>query len=224
LNIMRLLALCTLLASLPLAGCSPGTLGGAGATSGTGGIPGTGGVAGTGGTTGTGGMGSTSPGTTTLAISLPPTQSFCDENPSSCSSTQHLWIMTAPGHALTLGSVGCQLDCGSCTYPPCPEVPVIACPTGNFGVAIGSYAFVWDGSYVENGSCAPSTGGLAVSCVNPTYAPPGVYIAHFCATPGTLGTPDGGSPTCTATGPQECVDVDFPFPSPELALVALPAD
>jgi hypothetical protein len=221
---MRRFALGSLLAALALAGCSPGTLGGAGGTTGTGGILGTGGIPGAGGATSTGGTGGTSAGAATLRITLPPTQSFCDENPSSCTSTQHLWIMTASGQALTLGSVGCRLECGSCTYPPCPELPVIACPAGNYGVAIDSYDFTWDGSYVENGSCAPSIGALAVSCVDSTYAPAGTYVAHFCATPGTLSTPDGGFPVCTATGAQECVDVKFELPSAQPVVITLPTD
>src|SRR6185437_6318321 len=124
---MRLLApglLCSLAVSL-LYGCS-GSLGGGG----------TGGSAG-------------SPGTVTLQIALPAGETFCDEN-RSCTSTQHLTIMTASGQPLALGSAGCGVQCSSCASIPCPELPVIACPAGNWGTAVSSSNFVWDGSYTEN--------------------------------------------------------------------------
>jgi hypothetical protein len=223
--VMRLLPSCSFAASLVLAGCSAGTLGsptGTGGSTGSGGTTGSGGITQTGGTTGTGGS---SPGTTTLRLTLPPTQSFCDENPS-CTTTQHLWILDSTGQALTLGSAGCMLQCGSCTYPPCAELPLIACPAGNFGVAVTDSDFTWDGSYVQNGSCSPNGpgAGAALTCVQGTFASPGMYIARFCATPGTLNTPDGGTQICTATGPQECVEVGFPFPATQPVVITLPTD
>jgi hypothetical protein len=203
-----------------LAGCSPGTLGSA---TGTGGTTGVGGTSGTGGAIGTAGAGGRSSGTTTLRLTLPPMRSFCDENPS-CTTTQHLWILDSSGQALTLSPVGCQLDCGSCAAPPCPELPLIACPAGNFGVAVNSYDFTWDGSYVENGGCDPSGASVALACVYALFASPGTYVARFCATPGTLGTPDGGAQTCTTTGPQECVEVAFSFPTAQPVVITLPTD
>jgi hypothetical protein len=223
---MHRLARLLRLGLLSLAACSPGTLGsptGAGGTTAAGGATGSGGTTGSGGAFGTGGAAGRSPGTTTLRLTLPPRQSFCDENPS-CTTTQHLWILDASGVAFRLGTIGCQVDCSSCTAPPCLETPVIACPAGNFGVAVSSYDFIWDGSYVENASCAPSTGALAINCADGKFAPPSMYIARFCATPGTLGTPDGGTQTCTATGAQECVEVGFPFPSTDPVVITLPTD
>jgi hypothetical protein len=219
---MRLHAWGSILPLLALVACSPGTLGsptGAGGTTSTGGTTGAGGTIGAGGATSTGG----SPGTATLRISLPPTQSFCDENPS-CTTTQHLWISDATGQTLQLGSVGCQLDCRSCTYPPCPEVPVIACPAGNFGVPVTDYDFTWDGGYVASGGCTGTTGATALACVYGNYASPGKYVARFCATPGTLGTSDGGAPVCTPTGAQECVEVGFLFPSSQPVMITLLTD
>lgn len=207
---------------LSLAACSPGTLG---PPTGTGGIVESGGTTGSGGISGTGGVGGRSPGTTTLRLTLPPTQSFCDEN-ASCSATQHLWILSASGTAFTLGTIGCQVDCSSCTAPPCLEAPIVACPAGTFGVAVNSYDFTWDGSYVESGGCEPNgaSPAVALACVYGKFAPPGMYVARFCATPGTLGTPDGGVQTCTATGPQECVEVGFPFPATEPVVITIPTD
>jgi len=222
---MRLLTLGSLLVSFALAACSPGTLGsptGTGGSTSSGGTTGAGGIPGTGGVPGTGGS---SAGTTTFRLTLPPTQSFCDENPS-CATTQHLWILDSTGQALTLGSVGCMLQCGSCTYPPCAELPIIACPAGNFGVAVTDSDFTWDGSYVQNGSCSPNGpgAGVALTCVEGMFALPGMYIARFCATPGTIDTPDGGTPVCTSTGPQECVEVGFAFPASQPVVITLPTD
>jgi hypothetical protein len=223
---MRLLAFGSALALLSLAGCSPGTLGGTGGTggaTGTGGTGGTTGTGGTGGTTGTGGATGGSPGTVTLRINVPPTQTFCDENPS-CSSTQHLWVMTASGQALTLGSVGCNISCSACAGLPCPELPIVACPAGNYGVAVTDYDFTWDGSYLESSACEPSGASIALSCLDAKVAPAGTYVARFCATPGVLNTTDGGVPSCTPTGPQECVEVRFDLPSSQPVVITLPTD
>jgi hypothetical protein len=225
---MRRLACTFGLGLLSLAACSSEMLGsptGMGGTTASGGTTGSGGTTASGGISGTGGGGGRSPGMTTLRLTLPPTQSFCDEN-ASCTTTQHLWILDPAGQPFTLGTVGCQVDCSSCSGPPCLETPVIACPAGNFGVPVSSSDFVWDGSYVENGGCEPNgpSPGAAIACVSGKFAPPGMYIARFCATPGTLGTTDGGLQTCTTTGAQECVEVGFGFPATEPVLITLPTD
>jgi hypothetical protein len=201
-------------------GCSgslgTGATGGSSGT-GSGGTPGTGGLPGTGGVSGSGG----SPGTVTLQIVLPAGQSFCDENPS-CTSTQHLTIMNNAGQPLSLGAVGCGVSCSDCAAVPCPLLPVIACPAGNWGTAIANYSFVWDGSYSENDSCEPSGASLAVSCFANKTAPAGIYVAQFCATPGTLSVTDGGAELCTPTAPQSCAKVEFTFPASQPAVINLP--
>ena len=69
----------------------------------------------------------------------------------------------------------------------------------------------------------PSTCGNHVSCLEAAFAPAGHYVARMCATPGDLRTADGGfEPTCTATGPIECVDVPFDFPGPSPVVGTLP--
>jgi hypothetical protein len=229
---MRRLACGVVLGLLSLAGCTPGTLGspGTGGTTGTGdtgGTSATGGTPGTGGATaGTGGGGL--PGTVTLQIVLPPGQSFCDENPS-CQTTQHLWLLTAAGQELALYAVGCIPSCSTCAPIPCPDIPVIACPAGNFGVSVTNSSFTWDGSYTESGSCEPtntntSVGAVALSCADTKVAAAGSYLARFCATPGTLSAPDGGVQVCTPTGAQECVETRFDFPSTQPVLITLPTD
>jgi hypothetical protein len=191
-----------------LAGCSAATLG-------------SGRVGGTGGSGGAGGSASTSPGTVTLHFALPPGQTFCDENPS-CSSTQHLWVGPSAGQPLSLGTVGCSTPCSTCLPILCPEIPVIACPAGSYGSAVTDSDFTWDGSYVESSSCE-NTSAVAISCVAPKFAAPGLYVARFCATPGTLSLPDGGlQPQCTPTGAQSCVEVSFAFPSSQSIAIDLP--
>ena len=173
------------------------------------------------GTGGTGDSGSTSPGTVTLHLVLPPGQTFCDENPS-CSSTQHLWVSTGTGAPLSLGSVGCATSCSTCVPTACPQIPVF-CPAGNFGVAVNDSDFTWDGSHVESGSCE-NTSAAAIACVASKFAAPGIYVARFCATPGTLSEPDGGAQRCTPTGTQTCVEVSFDFPSSQPVVISLPSD
>ena len=222
---MRLLApglLCSLAVSL-LYGCS-GSLGG-GATggtpgAGTGGAPGSGGTPGMGGVRGTGGSAG-SPGTVTLQIALPAGETFCDENPS-CTSTQHLTIMTAAGQPLALGSAGCGVQCSSCASIPCPELPVIACPAGNWGTAVSSSNFVWDGSYTENDACEPSGASVAISCTASKIAAAGIYLAQFRATPGTLSVTDGGAELCTVTGAETCAQVEFTFPASQPVVLNVP--
>jgi hypothetical protein len=96
---------------------------------------------------------------------------------------------------------------------------------GNFGVAVSDYSFTWNGSYTESGSCAASIGALALACADSKVAPAGSYVARFCATPGTLTAPDGGgAQVCTTTGPQECVEIRFDFPSAQPVVITLPTD
>ena len=221
---MRLLAPGLVYSVLLVIGCS-GSLGsgGSGGTkgSGTGGsaTSGTGGAIGTGGTPGAAG----SPGTITLQIVLPSGETFCDEN-ASCTSTQHLTLTTASGQPLALGSVGCGVSCSSCAPTPCPEVPVIACPAGNYGVAVTGSTFTWDGTYSENDACEPTSGAVAINCVAQKIAAPGTYIAQFCATPGVLSTTDGGGQLCTPTDLTECASVEFTFPSSQPVVISLPDD
>jgi hypothetical protein len=84
-------------------------------------------------------------------------------------------------------------------------------------VALTTIETSWDGSYVESSTC-----GNAVACTMPRFVRPGRYVAHMCATPGTLSM-DGPAPTCTSTGPEECVDMPFDLPGPGLVETTLPA-
>jgi hypothetical protein len=136
--------------------------------------------------------------------------------------------LTASGQELAQGAVGCTPSCATCAPVACPAIPIIACPAGNFGVSVTDYDFTWNGSYTETGACEPanaSLGAVAVSCADTQVAPAGSYVARFCATPGTLTAPDGGgAQVCTTTGPQECVETRFDFPSAQPVVITLPTD
>ena len=67
----------------------------------------------------------------------------------------------------------------------------------------------WDETSVGKSTC-----GMGTSCTTFPHVPDGKYVAHMCATPGTLSMTDASpEPMCTATGATECVDVPFTVPS-----------
>jgi hypothetical protein len=155
-----------------------------------------------------------SPGTVTLKLDLPSTQSFCDQTQACAFSVDHISISTIAGQTLPLSSGFCATLCSNgCRPTPCPA---IACPAPS-GQVVTQVGMDWDGSYFESGTC-----GNGNSCVSPRYVLPGRYRAHMCATPGTVTATDLGPPVCTATGAQECVDVTFEIPGPPLVEVSLP--
>ena len=219
---MRSLTPGLLCSILLFTGCSTSALvpGGTGGTTGSG----TGGTTGSG-TGGTGGAGGSagSPGTVTLQVTFSSGQTFCDEN-AACSSTQHLSVMTAAGQPLTLSPTGCVTSCATCGPLACPEYATIECPAGNRGTAVTASTFTWDGTYFESGACEPNGASVAITCVDTKSAPAGTYIAQFCATPGTLSATDGGGQLCTATGAEECAQVEFSVPSSQPVVIAFPAN
>lgn len=155
----------------------------------------------------------TSPGTVTLRFDLPTTTSFCDPFQYGVCTGNRIVIETASGQPLRVDPGACPLICSSqCVVPPCGD-----------GICLGGGQVVppvertWDGSYYLSPTC-----GQGVGCLAPTFAPPGHYIAHVCVTPGMIGGGDGGQPSCTATGPQECLDVPFDLPGPSLVEATLP--
>jgi hypothetical protein len=157
----------------------------------------------------------TSPGTVTLRLDLPSTRSFCDQLQTCAFSAEHISITTASGKTLQLASGLCPTLCSNQCRPI--ACPAIACPIGG-GQAVTQVELAWDGSYFDPGTC-----GNGNSCVSQRFVLPGRYTAHMCATPGSLAqTSDVGPSTCTATGPEECVDVQFELPGPPVVEVPLP--
>jgi hypothetical protein len=155
-----------------------------------------------------------SPGTVTLQLNLPSSQSFCDQLQACAFFLDHISLATVAGQSLQFNAGFCPVMCSSqCSGVACPA---IACPIGG-GQAVTQVQMNWDGSYYESSTC-----GQGTSCYNRRFVLPGRYVAHMCATPGTLAQGDVGPATCTPTAPQECVDVTFDLPGPPLVEASLP--
>lgn len=190
---------------LALASCS-----GSGSGDAAGGAAGQGG--GTGGSGGaSGGTGGVSPGTTTIELQIGPGASYCQE--AGCGPVSSIGIKDASGQALVLGPGDCYTPCDSCELLPCPGA---ACQLQ--GYAVTGQTLAWDGTYFASDSCGPSS----TQCYAHRYAIPGTYSAVMCATPGTLTQDANQVDQCTATGPVECVEVSFQFPSATPAIGKLP--
>jgi hypothetical protein len=167
---------------------------------------------------------SVSPGLVSFRLQLPSTRSFCDQQ-LFCGGPlpYHIGFSTESGEPLSVTTTGwCPQDC-SCTYQPCPLIPTHTCVGPPTGVAITKVEGSWDGAYFESSTCGDGT-----ACTSGNYVPPGRYVAWLCATPGTVTETDGApgnappTPTCTATGPEECVQVPFDIPGTRLIEVTLP--
>jgi hypothetical protein len=148
-----------------------------------------------------------SPGSVTLRLLLPSTRSFCDHL--QCGSgAAHVTIANTYGEPILTSPGFCPTLCSAqCTTQLCPLI----CPIGS-DVAVTSIEMTWDGTFYRSSTC----GGGATSCLEKTFVHPGSYEAILCATPGSLSDGDAGMPTCTASGPEECVRVRFEIPGPTI--------
>jgi hypothetical protein len=154
-----------------------------------------------------------SPGTVTYRFLLPSTRSFCDQVPACGGGVpKHVSLTTVSGQVVGFTTGLCEPDCSKCDHA-CPLIlPLPACNVPPAGIAVtGPFEGIWDGGYTAHSTC-----GNDVPCYHGAFARPGRYISWFCATPGTFAQPDTGPPTCTPTGPQECVQVPFDFPGPPI--------
>jgi hypothetical protein len=156
----------------------------------------------------------TSPGMVTFQLDLPATRSYCDQIFACGGGPAHVTFTDAAGNVLQVDGSFCATDCSRCAPTPCPA---IACIPGGSGQPVTQVQATWDGSFYQSATC-----GQGVSCTARHYVLPGRYKAHMCATPGTIGQGDAGMPTCTNTGPQQCVDVNFQLPGPPLIETSLP--
>ncbi len=147
-----------------------------------------------------------SAGSVTFHLVVPSTEAFCDEFTCATGFPQHLRISTSAGQPVALlAAYNCTTSCSSANV--ClNQCPTLVCVISQ-GYAVTTMDQSWDGGYQGPSACG-------ASCLVPTYAPPGQYVAQFCATPGTLTMPDGGEPVCTAMGTEVCGPmVPFTFPS-----------
>ena len=183
-----------------------GSHGGAG-TNGSAGT-GTGGSNGGGGTGANGGSSGGGLGTVTLQLVVPTSTSFCDQTALCGGRGPHITISTVDGKDVPTIRPDCGVFCGAngtCDQHECAPGP---CAISQ-GIAYTGETSTWDETSIGTSTC-----GAGVVCTALPRVPDGNYVAHMCATPGTLNMADGGySPTCTATGPVECVDVPFTIPS-----------
>jgi len=121
-------------------------------------------------------------------------------------------IKDAAGNPIVRWAGDCYTACDTCEMLPCPGRACM--PEGK---AVTGEALEWDGTHWQQGTCGADT-----SCKAKTYAAPGKYTARMCATPGDISTDNNGFTQCTSTGPAECVEVPFDFPSTETFTGKLP--
>jgi hypothetical protein len=144
-----------------------------------------------------------SPGSTTLRLKVAPGSSYCDMG-MLCGQITHITVKDQAGLVVSGPAPFCYVSCsGACVPQPCPAIPCLP-----YAEAFSGQEMIFAGSSYESSTC-----GAGTTCYRPRTLPPGRYIARMCATPGVLVRPDGGQPTCTNTGPAECVEVPFDFPS-----------
>ncbi|HVU50683.1 MAG TPA: Kazal-type serine protease inhibitor family protein, partial [Polyangia bacterium] len=144
--------------------------------------------------------------TITLKLDVPADRPYCDQT-MGCTGPTHFQIFTAAGQPLSPSQPLCSVTCGgTCQYNPCPAIACIA----SHGTMFTGASMDWDGSFFTMSTC-----GMNVGCYQKNKAPPGMYMARMCATPGKLDNPDAGfQANCVASGSQVCVDVPFQYPGP----------
>jgi hypothetical protein len=145
-----------------------------------------------------------SPGSTTLRLKIAPGSSYCDTG-ISCSPAFHITVRNQAGAVVGGTPPFCYVLCSAACVPmPCPAIACFPYDTPFTGEER-----VFSGLDYEASTC-----GAGTACVRQRFLPPGRYVAVMCATPGQFMGPDGGGrATCTKTGPPECVEVPFDFPS-----------
>ncbi len=194
-------------------GSSSSDNGGSGANAGTGASAGTGAQAGTG-ATGSGGSAG-SQGNAKFDFQINNGKSYC-RSTDGCDFSSNISVKDASGTVLGRSAGFCHTPCDTCEQLPCPG---IACQVLH-GEPVTAEQITWDGSYYQGGTCNGST-----QCLTKLFAPPGKYTAVMCATPGDL-VDDASLPSdlkaCKPSGPQECVEVPFGFPSAQTVSGSLP--
>jgi len=139
-----------------------------------------------------------------IEFTVAPSHSYCAAT--NC-DVPSIAIADTSGHALAQTSSCTDVSCVTCESSACPGY---ACITQFIDITGGTLN--WDGSYITGSSC-----GSAVSCVETVYAKPGKYVASMCASPGHASAPDAGPQHCVSTGPADCAQVTFDFPSSTVA-------
>jgi hypothetical protein len=149
----------------------------------------------------------------TLQLTVPTNKSFCEQS-TGCNGPPSHFTILADGKPVAVSTPPCPTLCsGTCQPLACPLLCVAP-----HGSAVTTAELKWDGTVYAMSTC-----GQGTSCYAPMHLPAGKYVARMCATPGSLNPPDGGfNSTCVASGPAECVDVPFEFPSSSPVVGHLP--
>ena len=127
-------------------------------------------------------------------VGAPP---YCLGAPGSCSSD---WFGVRPAHGTSLGlEANCRTQCSDCQPVACSNLCAAAVRLGDGGAQTS-----WEGTYF-----APSTCGVATSCLNQACAPPGNYIATFC---GYAANADASTFDCVGSSTPTCTDIPFVWP------------
>lgn len=215
LRIYRLTSGLSCLALAAVVGCGGSSSGSSGG--GGGGSGGSGANSGTGASAGTGASGGSagSPGSANFDFQINNGKSYC-RSTDGCDFGSNISVKDASGKVLGRSAGFCHTPCDTCEQLPCPG---IACQVLH-GEPVTGEQITWDGSYYQGGTCNGST-----QCLTKLFAPPGKYTAVMCATPGDL-VDDASLPSdlkaCKPSGPQECVEVPFDFPSAQTVSASLP--
>lgn len=150
----------------------------------------------------TAGLGDKSSGNVTFDLAVGATKSYCATS-TNCSTPDLFAVLDADGNPVRRAVVDCAaVDCDTCAPPGCLGID---CPSR--GESVSAQRLSWDGAVNVQSTC----GAKMTSCSGRAYVRPGEFVARMCATPGTLTA--GAVPECVPSGPPECVDVPFEYPS-----------
>ena len=132
---------------------------------------------------------------------------YCLGPPTSCDLPPMVAIRDSSGVGLLLFPDCPETECLTCQPIPCSD-GCIRPPL----LPQDPIEFSWHGISLQRGS----TCGDGLECVTPECAPPGSYVASFCANrvePGDAGVTDGGNGDCQyAASTPSCVEVPFEYP------------
>jgi hypothetical protein len=136
---------------------------------------------------------------TFVLTAAPGNSGYCLGAPGTCSG-QWLFIRAADGGALPIDAI-CQPQCGSCEPVACSKDCAVPSPLGDDGAMVS-----WNGTYYPSGTC-----GAGTACFDQACAPPGDYVATFCA---YAEAPDSSAFECTGASAPTCVETPFVWPPP----------
>ena len=148
---------------------------------------------------GTGGASDCPGGPASFQIVPAPSTSWCLGSPEGCGWNPSFF---GPNGELSLGGF-CDTQCETCSATICP-------PVGCFGpveLPDAGQLVVWDGHYMESGTCGVSQ----ARCVSRSCSPAGRYRLQMCG----FARPDPNPNACSradSSTPTVCLDFEFDYP------------